>query len=387
LPKAMKKILFCSFDIQQSQSSSAIRNRKLIEELESHYQVTRFNVISLMNSGNCGTPNLDLSTKLSETEKGGRESILARVINIYLRPLVKALVPDRFLVPLVRREIRSSVLSEVEYDIVLTSSDPKSIHFLIANRSFKNIYLTNRPTHIQYWGDPWYDDITIHSNLITKLFEYLVLKTADIVIYNSMETLNRQKKHYPSLANKMHYLSRGINARAELLSDIQRHTFPNRAQLLYAGDYFSSIRNISNLVQAISRTKHQLTIIGNGDLGCTNTQNVISRSRVSQHEVNHYISRADILVVILNKRGAQLPGKIFDLMSEEKPVIVLYEQRIPADLVALAPRLIFIRNEISAIRRFLEETIEIEVDYRPVKQRIFRNEVRAFVQNVIEREN
>jgi len=93
-----------------------------------------------------------------------------------------------------------------EYDMIITSSDPKSSHLLGLE-----IFKRNRECRakwIQYWGDPMLNDITRPRDwrdYIVKCYEKRLISSADRVIYASPLTLNVQRRTFPKLAHKMDY--------------------------------------------------------------------------------------------------------------------------------------------------------------------------------------
>lgn len=382
-----KKLLFCAFDIAKSNSSSAIRNRKLITELEKHYDLTKLDIISL-HDNNKKTPYLDLQSNLSESTPSKNNKRKTNALKEkYIRPLLKAIIPDRFFIGMMKHHINADKMTHEKLDYIITSSDPKSIHLLIYNTHFNKLFSNNNPVYIQYWGDPWYDDINIKSNFLTKLFESWIISKGDIIIYNSMATLSTQKKLFPKYASKMHYLSRGISSTINAMPDNKTYLLSEKIKLLYTGDYSSSSRNINFLVKAVSETSNQLTIVGHGSINESNHKNIQLIPRVSPEKINEFVIQADMLVVLMNHNGSQIPGKIFDYISEDKPILVLYEKLIPPELEKFSDRLIFIDNNYLSIKKFLMTSIEVKevsVGFKTSKNHIFPKEMNKFVNNILE---
>ena len=90
------------------------------------------------------------------------------------------------------------------YDLVISTSDPKSSHIL-AEHVIKENHL--KCPWYQYWGDPMYDDITNECGIIKKTrlkhAEQNLLSMADRIIYVSPLTCRKQKLLYPKEAVKM----------------------------------------------------------------------------------------------------------------------------------------------------------------------------------------
>lgn len=382
-----KKLLFCAFDIAKSNSSAAIRNRKLITELEKHYDLTKLDIISL-HGNDKKEPYLDLQSNLSESTPSKNNKRKTNALKEkYIRPLLKSIIPDRFFIEMMKHHINADKMTHEKFDYIITSSDPKSIHLLIYNTHFNKLFSNNNPVYIQYWGDPWYDDINIKSNFLTKLFESWIISKGDIIIYNSMATLSTQKKLFPKYASKMHYLSRGISSTINAMPDNKTYLLSEKIKLLYTGDYNSSSRNINFLVKAVSETSNQLTIVGHGSINESNHKNIQLIPRVSPEKINEFVVQADMLVVLMNHNGSQIPGKIFDYISEDKPILVLYEKLIPPELEKFSDRLIFIDNNYLSIKKFLMTSIEVKevsVGFKTSKNHIFPKEMNKFVNNILE---
>lgn len=214
--------------------------------------------------------------------------------------------------------------SKKEYDLVISSADPKSSH-LFVYELFRQNKLIDIPW-IQIWGDPFLSDITRTSNKInSKIFreESKLLERANKILYLSEMTVEDQKSLYPKYSNKMGFMPRPYQN--EL---IYNNTFDEEADnllIVYCGDYNSNVRNIKPLYNAIKNTKHKLIICGATDIKLEECNNIEIHERVPYQKVLEYEAKADILVHVSNLKGTQIPGKIYHYSSTNKPILFILD--------------------------------------------------------------
>ena len=98
-------------------------------------------------------------------------------------------------------------LKEKKYDVIISSSDPKSSHLFVEKliERQKDVF---RGRWIQIWGDPFSGDITRtdkKNSEIVKREEQRLLSKADKIVYVSKLTKEQQQKLYPESRDKMTY--------------------------------------------------------------------------------------------------------------------------------------------------------------------------------------
>lgn len=223
---------------------------------------------------------------------------------------------------LIIKEVKRIKLDQNNYDSIISSSDPKASHEIVRNLLSRNVVQTR--SWIQYWGDPLLMDITDNTCLprwYKKRIEFNILKRADKIIYVSPFTRDLQIKTFATFADKMTFLPPAyIEAKIYLPSNNKKIT------LGYYGSYSSTVRNIMPLYKAINMsTRYKLIIAGNSDLSLSNTGMIQIYSRLNRNEIDALTSKSDMLVCILNKHGTQIPGKIYDYASTNKPIIIIID--------------------------------------------------------------
>lgn len=240
-------------------------------------------------------------------------------------------------------------ISDNDYDIVISSSDPKSSH-LFVRKMFENNMLNKTPW-IQIWGDPFLADITRSnkkSDEKIKNEEKRLLEYPQKVIYVSNPTLKQQQKIYPDHANKMFYapipyVKEEIYPKADLGKE--------SLTFLYCGDYSSKVRNIEPLYKAINKSKHKLIICGHSDLKLESTERIKIYPRVTYERTKELEKECDVLVHLSNLSGTQIPGKIYQYSGTNKAVLFILdgEKEVLLNTFKKYNRYIFVENHVSAI--------------------------------------
>lgn len=233
--------------------------------------------------------------------------------------IIKKVVKSIFIYDFQRINIKNVHLDK-QYDLVLSSSDPKSSHLLAEYIIKKN--RVSCPWY-QYWGDPMRDDITLSAGafkgLLIKKSEEHLLKKADKVIYTSPLTLERQKELYPLHSYKMIYV-----AQACLKQEKEIHL--QRGSLLkvgYFGDYHSKIRNLKPLCSAIKHMPDcRLILAGRGDIQ-KGHPNIEVLPRMSYSQIMELENEMDILIGVCNRTGTQIPAKFYYMSGTQKPIILI----------------------------------------------------------------
>lgn len=246
-----------------------------------------------------------------------------------------------------------------KYDIIITSSDPKSSH-LLGLRIFKK----NRncgAKWIQYWGDPMLNDITRKSDWrdgIVKYHEKKLISKADRVVYASPLTLKVQKDTFPELAYKMDYANQVyVNVQNNRSGTINRED-ESPISVGYFGAYKSTVRNILPLYNTAKVMGFKLNICGPSDIQLQSTNNIKIWGELPYKDAIKLESESDIIICLCNKRGTQIPGKIYYCTAYRKPIIVILDGEYRKELkeyLGSFRRFILCENEENSIVQAIEE--------------------------------
>lgn len=218
------------------------------------------------------------------------------------------------------REVQNTHIPDEYYDVVISTSDPKTSHVFTA-RLLKNVRYGR---WIQHWGDPMLGDITRNywwPKWCIKLYEGNILRKADKIIYVTPFTAEAQKSVYPKYADKIFFIP--LPADMHTTNTISS---PDMLRVAYLGDYNPAFRNVRSLYEACKQLNFvRLTIAGHGP-GYGNTPNITILPRVPQEKALQIEGEADVIVCVCNMRGTQIPGKILYKTSSDKHILVVMEK-------------------------------------------------------------
>lgn len=267
---------------------------------------------------------------------------------------------------------------EENYDLMISFSDPKSSHLLglkIYNENKQKI-----KSWFQHWGDPMTIDITRKSKLPAMYVirqEEKIIEKADKIIYVSPFTIAKQIELFPKLKEKIKFIP--LAYRNEKNSTCDNIFEKQNISFGYYGSSNSRVRNIIPLYNAFEDIPDKnLKIVGDTDLDLLNTDNItIHSQRKSSNEIEIDEKNTDVLIVLGNKFGTQIPGKIFYYAGTSKPILVILEstQKELWKYLSKLNRFILCENNESAIRdKVLNIKNEISVnqlkpleDFKPSK--------------------
>lgn len=220
----------------------------------------------------------------------------------YLRQVRKTRVPDEF------------------YDIVISTSDPKTSHVFTA-RLLRHVRYGR---WIQHWGDPLLGDITRNfwwPDWIIKCYEKSVLRKADKIVYVTPFTADKQQKEYPKMADKIAFIPLPADMHATKTTSL-----PDQLRIAYLGDYNPAFRNLRPLYNACSKMDGvSLTIAGHGP-GYRSLPNIKVLPRIPQDQALAIENDSDVIFCVCNKFGTQIPGKILYKSSSDKHILVAVEK-------------------------------------------------------------
>lgn len=269
--------------------------------------------------------------------------------------------------------------TKMNYDILISSSDFKSSHYVA-----KQVKEANKELPwIQIWGDPWKDDVGLNwlNKIRAAKKEKELLTIADKVIYVSAITKERMSRIYPLLCHKFHYLPRGFyksvyNVSTENKGDIH---------ITYTGGMSIRYRNSLALLECIemkNRTKNRRLHVDFYGLFDAETKEQFGaldcctiHSAVDYEEILKVYQHSDALLFVANKgNSSQIPGKLFDYMGTNLPIICLVDSLDTeiANWLRSFPRCLLIensnkgvQNSIDMIYSFINNKYDIVQEFSP----------------------
>jgi hypothetical protein len=290
----------------------------------------------------------------------GKKNILTKIVrSIYHR--IFPFDSSFFLL----KNIDVNNLPKNQYDIVISSSDPKTSH-LAALRLFNKGLKAGK--WIQYWGDPLTFDMTsrlIYPKLLVKKIEFNIIKRADKIIYVSPLTKIEQAELFRNISEKMSFIPIPYE-KAKLFS-----TTNNKKYIIgYHGFYIKAVRNIIPLYDAVNNMNDnvQLDIVGSSDMSIKCTGNV--KVYPNTNKIEEFESKTDLFAVVLNLHGNQLPGKLFHLAATNRPILVILDGERKGEVKKYLEgfgRFIICENNEDSISSTVYKTIKENVHFEPCK--------------------
>ena len=213
---------------------------------------------------------------------------------------------------------------EIPSDAILISHSPAvdSVYFCRTLKRLKNLF------YIEYWSDP----IAL-SGIFPEQFNYKrwahawierrLLKLCDRVVYGTEPLYISQKTLYPALQAKMSYVDVSYRPYDNGIGAVREKPINF---VLYSGGYYSSIRNIKPLFEAVKAMngKVHLDVYGGGDV-TVNDKNISFHKRVSPIEIQKIEAAYQTIICLMNKTTLQIPGKTFYNINCKQNIIVILD--------------------------------------------------------------
>lgn len=243
----------------------------------------------------------------------------------------------------VRFEKEKQLADRIDDQTYLVSHTPTIDAALLCKRLME---YAKPKRYIQYWSDP------LALSLLTpeeysfkrrpyKWVEKKLHRFADDIVYGTKPLYEAQKTLFADTpaVNRMAY----VDVAYIDYSDEEK-TAHDGLTFGYIGNYYSKIRNIQPLYNAFQKAKAgELVICGSGDLRLTSAEHIRVLERVPQSEVRSIEREIDVEICILNRKGIQVPGKIFYEADTDKQILVITDGPIASD----------IKEYLSGFRRYV----------------------------------
>lgn len=266
----------------------------------------------------------------------------------------------------IAKKVSIEKLPSKEYEYVMSDSDPKTSHIAMAKLVEQGLTYKK---WIQYWGDPLVGDIsaskTIYTKKAIKREEKKLFSKADKIVYTSPFTLQEEQRIQPEFANKMIFVPTPF-----IETKIYSETKNNIFTVGYYGDYFSNNRDIMPLYNACNGMKNELilNVMGKADFALEKTDNinVFPRGDISELE-----KKTDLYICVLNKKGTQIPGKLYHYAATNRPVLVLVDgdnKEAMIEYIAGFNRYSWCNNEENNIVQKLRDVMAEKQIWEPCKK-------------------
>lgn len=329
----MKKILFITTAYILQNSSAAIRNNSLVKGLvDLGYEVDVCSIewpsylaSPFFEKERNGNIHLDQLPNIMRIAKI-KQSHAIKKSNKWLTKLRQTLKKVLFFPDECFEWKKSFKWNHLEqYECLISSSDHKTSHFVGAKikHAFPSL------PWIQIWGDPWSIDLNtlpLMKGLIAH-YENKLLKEADKIVYVSNVTMCEMQNKYPRYRNKMYNIPRGFYFEINSSSHSQECI-----KIVYTG-VLSYGRNPYVLLDALTKLKlspSKCVVEFYGNIPADMQEKLKTYPFVRLHDSVDFeymagiLASASMLLYLSNKKGSsQIPGKLFDYMGTNKPILCL----------------------------------------------------------------
>lgn len=244
--------------------------------------------------------------------------------------------------------------SDTEYDIVLSLSTPVTSHLLTYN--LLEAGHINTKKWIQVWEDPWYVDV-YGFNEKEKIYkeEKRLLSYAQRVCYVSPLTLKNQKEIFPESAHKMYWAPLPFYYK----NDEQGSTVNKYNNYGYFGDYAPVSRDLAPFYAAAKNIGVNVNICGNPSNLFAQTDKITIYPRLQLNELKPIEDKTNVLVFLCNRKGGQIPGKIYQYSATYKTILFILdgtdeEKKVLKSYFEQFNRYIFCENTVEDIEHAIK---------------------------------
>jgi len=332
------KILVISLTYNNN-SPQSIRIKNLVNEWIKYHNVTVLLLgekDSITNNDNLIIHELKCSSltskmvRLNSNKNLNKNTRKPSIKNKILRFLKKLILlfsfPDFFVIE--QRKIKNKLnsLSKNQYEKVIVSASPFSLmslsKFIAVNYVDSNF--------IYDVGDPFFSNFQNSSirNFMAKKYEKKYLPFIDKIVVPSNEMKNSYINFFNVMPEKLKVIQQGIpnifiNKKLEPKKQINHA----KVNLIYAGIFYKNLREPFELFKTINNLNGtaNLDIYGVNNIYFIVKSNFINYfPNITQEILFEKYRLADIIVFIDNKEGIHIPGKFYELLSLNRPILFIY---------------------------------------------------------------
>lgn len=314
-------ILFISLYPFFANNSGMMRNRALVKGLVDNghkvdvitiennklQKTTSCKDIGINNIYYAGRNQLYDSITGQKKQKG---TTLKKILERIIRVLYHKFYPFDYTMRIAKR-INIRLIGDRKYDMIISSSNPWSSHEAVKRLIKQGLQYKS---WIEYWGDPLSNNVSnkcILPDIVLQKYEKKLFSISDKIVFVSPLTFEYEKKVHKTYISKFAYLP--------IPFDEPKFYYGNK-YVGYYGDYYSKSRNIYPFYNAVNELKVPTVIVGSSNLKLHSTEYVEIYDR---GDVSHFMEKTMLLIVVLNKRGTQIPGKIFHYSGTNIKTLVI----------------------------------------------------------------
>jgi len=295
-------------------------------------------------------------------------------------PVTSILIPDPHVESVVTfYKSAKQIIDRFHPDVIMTHGYPFSAHIVgyLLKKKYPEIFW------VADYGDPW------SGTPISELYrpcwrvwldhkiEHHLLKYVDLVTVTTKPTKELYIRQFPQITQKIDLVPMGYDPDDFAEINMFQRDAKERLKLwcVYTGRLYSQARDplpffkaIESLLSKYPEINKSLSIIFVGEIeDCLLT--VINRSPargifkiipwVPFEESVAWMKSADYLLLFGNRGEMQIPGKIFQYMGANKPIVLFYETKQDPTLAVLekCTSSLFVENKVDDISCFFHSLI------------------------------
>lgn len=225
------------------------------------------------------------------------------------------------------------IIEKEQIDIVIASAFPFTT--LKLSKPIKKTFPTIN--FIMDIGDPFSGSATISmfsiKKIVARLFELHYYKYVDtlVVVSEKMKSLYNELFMSHSCNTEICVIQQGFDT-LNYFKNVSNNRFRKIIRMIYAGRFYKDLRNPSELILAINKNNNiRLDIYGsdnpnNYSFCCENIQ---YKGNLPYDKIMTSYSDYDLVIFLDNKKGYQIPGKLYEIISTKKPILYIYNDESP----------------------------------------------------------
>jgi hypothetical protein len=284
----------------------------------------------------------------------------------------KFFFPDVYVFTLKRLKKKLDIMiSNNNYDIIIVSAFPfsfQSLGFFLKKKVNKNtiiVYDTGDPFH----GNSSRASQGLLHKFFSKYYENYFLSHFDYLIVASQI----MKEHYMHKTNisrerkNIFIIPQGIHT-SELNKPIayEKKVIKKEkiSRLIYAGNFYKELREPFQFFNAVNLIKNiEVNIYGNtSNYFKVKNDNIKFHGSIDYIQVIKQYMFSDIVVFFDNNNGIQIPGKVYEILSLNKPILFIYSnpQSPTIKIVEDYDFVFLVKNETESIKQKILEIINFK---------------------------
>ena len=332
-----------------------------------YYAVTLYEKLSLKKRTNSNreVKPITQGKAISNDNKSLRRIIIPKIKKMVVNSYGVHGIYSKFV------KVASAYKDNTDYDCIISVSTPPASH-LLAYKLIKSGHIHGK-RWIQIWEDPWYSD-AYGYNRNKKIYreERRLLELGNRICYVSPLTLENQKRLYPQAAHKMYWQPLPYYYKS---NTIKKQNFIDN-KYGYFGNYLPEARNLEPFYRAAVQEGVEVNICGEPGNLFSSTDKVKIYPRLTLQELKPIEDDTNVLVFLCNRKGGQIPGKIYQYAVTEKTILFIMdgtkeEQEEIYQFFSPYKRFVFCDNtqeDIARAIREIENNDYGDINNRPLEE-------------------